>query len=186
MRIVVEIRDASLQAFAARLEQLAAGRGRSFLAQSLNQAGKGIRHQSVPAEAAQTGLPVGTIERAQQTIEATASSLSFTILAKGGNVRLKFFGPQESGQGVVAHPWNKSTFYHRAFTMGGRPGSRVPLRFGGEVKMRAGSSRLPLKTVRSGLFIPDEMLSGRTGATLNSASDALVVPILLSRLGSLL
>ena len=186
MRIVVTMRDASLSAYAARLEQVAAGKGRAFLAAALNQAGRGIRAQSVPAETAQTGLDHDVIDRAQQTIEATGGKLSFTIASKGGNVRLKFFGAEESGNGVQAHPWNKSTHYARAFTMGGRPGARVPLPFRGEVKVRAGAKRLPLRTLRSGLFIPDEMLTGRTGSTLDRASNSLVPPILLARLGSLL
>lgn len=186
MRVILRLRDASLSAHAARLEQLAAGQGRAFLASALNQAGRAIRDKSVPAEAEQTGLKRDTIDRAQKTIEASASSLAFTITARGGDVRARFFAPRETGGGVIAHPWSRSTHYVRAFTMGGRPGARVPLRFGGEVKMRAGSKRLPLRTVRTGLYIPDEMLRGRTAATLNSASDSLLPPILLARLGSLL
>lgn len=62
MRILVEMRDASLSAYATRLDQIASGRGRAFLAQALNQSGEGIRSKTVAAEAGEIGAPNGEVE----------------------------------------------------------------------------------------------------------------------------
>ena len=104
MQIVVTFRDQSISRYAARLEALGGGEGKNVLAQALNEGGQAVRSATVAAETAQTGLPGDTLERAQQTIEASGGSLSFTIWSEGGDVRLKYFGAKEAGDGVSAHP----------------------------------------------------------------------------------
>ena len=185
MQIVVTFQDRSLSDYANRLEALSAGSGRAVLASALNQAGGVVRHKTVQAETAQTGLPSATIDRAQHEIEADGGSLRFTIVSRGGDVRLKFFGAKESGGGVVAHPWNKSVYVAGAFTQAGFHGVRKALPWGGEVKQRVGSGRLPLKTVHSGLFIPEEMTKGSTAKAFDAGFQVMASTI-VSRLGSLL
>ena len=185
MRLVVAFSDRSLADYANRLEQLAAGSGRAMLAQSLNQAGAEIRHETVAAEAKQTALSGALIDRAQHAIDATAGSLTYTITARGGDVRLKFFGAKENSAGVSADPWGRQTEYADAWIKGGFHGRRVDLGFGGEVKRRVGASRLPTKTVKSGLFIPTEMVKGQTAGVFD-VSSSVAASRIVSRLGALL
>lgn len=156
-----------------------------MLAQSLNQAGAQIRHETVAAEAKQTALSGAIIDRAQHAIDASSGSLTYTITARGGDVRLKFFGAKEDAGGVSADPWGRRTDDAGAWIKGGFNGHRVDLGFGGEVKRRVGASRLPTKTVKSGLFIPTEMVKGQTAGVFDTASSVAASRI-VSRLGALL
>ena len=189
MQIIVTFRDRILSDYANRLEALAAGSGRAVLAQTLNEGGQAIRSKTVAAETAQTGLSADTIDRAQKTIDASASSLTFTIVSHGGNVRLKYFGAKEAGSGVIAHPWNASHTYQGAFIKSGRPGHRAPSsKLGGHVfrNVSGGKWGGKIKAVRSGLFIPTEMTKGSTASAFNSASDTVLAHTVISRLGSML
>ena len=184
MRVVLSFKDRSFADFARRIGDMGE-RGSAVMADALNEAGAATRASTVKAETAQTGLRFGVLDRAQQELTATPGRLSFTIVSRGGNVRLKFFNAKEEGRGVEADPWGRPTFVAGDWIMGGRPGARVPLRFGGEVKRRVGRARLPTQTVRSGLFIPTEMTRGETLA----AFEARVAPMaaaIVSRLGSFL
>lgn len=189
MQIIVAFRDASLSRYAARLDQLAEGSGRAVLAQALNEGGQAVRQMTVAAETQQTGLQADTIDRAQQAIIATPSSLAFTITSKGGNVRLKYFGAKEGGGGVSAHPWNKSTFYSGAFITSGRPGHRRPSpKLGGHVfqNVSGGQWHGKIKSMKSGLFIPIEMTKGRTAASFHAGASGVLATTVVSRLGALL
>lgn len=189
MQIIVAFRDLSLSAYAARLEAMAAGAGRAAIAQALNQGGESVRQKTVSAEAAQTGLSHDTIDRAQQSIPATAASLAFTITSHGGNVRLKYFGAKEGGSGVTAHPWNKSTFYRGAFITSGRPGHRAPSpKLHGHVfeNISGGRWHGKIRLKRSGLFIPTEMTKGSTAAAFDTASATILATTVVSCLGALL
>ena len=188
MHIVVTFRDQMLSRYAARLEALGGGNGRGVLAQALNEGGQAVRSATVAAETAQTGLPGDTLERAQQTIEANAGSLSYTIWSEGGNVRLKYFGAKEGGGGVTAHPWNRSTYYDRAFITSGPRGRRAPSpKLGGQV-YRSASRRWggPISLVRSGLFIPTEMTKGQTAAAFDKGAASVLATTVVSRLGAML
>ena len=135
---------------------------RSTMARVLNVAGSEIRKATVRAESAQTGLKPSIINRAQRERQSSAGSLVYEIDAEGGNVRDKFFGPQEVSGGVVVKPWGVSTMVQGGFTRGGRPANRVALKLGGNVMVRTGTGRGPIKVVHSGLFIPVEMGKGAT------------------------
>jgi hypothetical protein len=189
MQIVVSFRDHVLANYANRLEALAAGSGRAVLAQALEAGGTALRKATVTAETAQTGLSHDTIDRAQHEIAATPATLAYTIVSKGGNVRLKYFGAKEGGGGVTAHPWNAQHFYAGAFITSGRPGNRRPSpKLGGHVykNIAGGKWGGSIRQERSGLFIPVEMTSGRTAATFNKASATLLATTVISRLGALL
>jgi hypothetical protein len=113
----------------------------------------------------QTGLPRRTIVRALKRLRAgSVAGLAYVIRSAGGNVALKYFGARETQRGVSAAPWGDRRIYGGTFTKGGRFPNRVPLNKGGQVFMRTGSARLPIAVQRSGLFIPAEMVSGKTEA----------------------
>ncbi len=190
MHIVVSFRDQALSRYATRLEALASGEGRGVLAQALNEGGRAVRTATVIAETGQTGLPGETLERAQRELPADAGSLSYTIWSEGGNVRLKYFGAREGGGGVTAHPWNRSTYYDRAFITSGPRGRRAPSpKLGGHVYRSVGGGRRwggPISVVRSGLFIPVEMTKGQTAATFDKGAANVLATTVVARLGALL
>ena len=189
MQIIVTFRDAGLSAYAARLDALAAGAGRAAIAQALNEGGEDVRHMTVSAESAQTGLSTDTIDRAQRSIPATSASLAFTITSHGGNVRLKYFGAKEGGGGVTAHPWNRSTFYRGAFITSGRPGHRAPSpKLNGHVfeNISGGRWHGKIRLKRSSLFIPTEMTKGKTAAAFDSGAATILATTVVSRLGAML
>lgn len=111
----------------------------------------------------QTGLKYRTLKRAV-TAKKAFNGGDFVIKSRGGDVRLKFFKPRETRKGVAASPWNRRKVYPGTFTKGGRFPKRVALSMGGTVLRRTGKSRGPLKVVRSGLYIPTEMVTGNSEA----------------------
>jgi len=169
MRLLVTYDAAAFRTMIAGMDAAASGEFRTQMAQALNEAAHGIRAKTVAAETVQTGLTGDVIDRAQQEIDATAANLSYTITSHGGNVRMKFFGAQESGSGVTAHPWNRNVFTQGGFIKAGWA-RRVNLPWAGEVKQRKGRSRLPTRTVRSDLFIPTEMVQGKTASAFGAGA----------------
>lgn len=164
MQIIAKLDDGAITRLQTRLAALAQN-GRVEMAAALNAAGNELRRKTVAAETPQTGLAGDVIDRAQQTIDANAASLLFTIVAHGGSVRLKYFGAKEGGGGVSAHPWGRVTFYSGAFITSGRPGARAPSpRLGGQVYTNVGGGKWggAIKQLRPGLYIPTEMTSGQT------------------------
>ncbi len=196
MKIMLVVQDRGLQAAADRFAALAED-GPAILAGVLNAEGMAAREKTVAAETAQTGLKHDTLQRAQHAIEAGPNGLSFTITSQGGNVRLRFFGPHEGGGGVTATPWNRATYYGGAFLTSGRAGARrmVP-KLNGQVFERATSKlrwnenrpgrkayKSPIRVVRSGLFIPDEMTKGQTLGAFEGAVSSMADRI-VTRLGA--
>ena len=158
----------------------------NHISNALHSAGKqiplimtrAINHTGLKARTAmrrvlvgQTGLKAKTINRAVKSTNAFNGG-SFVIRSAGGNIRLKFFGARETRKGVSAAPWNNRRVYAGTFMKGGRFPNRVGLNMGGAVLKRKGAKRLPIGGQKSGLFIPDEMISGESEAafygTVNS------------------
>lgn len=115
----------------------------------------------------QTGLTYRTISRAVRSRNSFNGS-AFTIISRGGNIRLKFFKARETTKGVTAAPWNSRRLFAGTFMKGGRFPNRKTLNMGGAVLKRKGRSRIPLEGQRSGLFIPEEMISGQSKTAFNS------------------
>ena len=164
----------------------------NIMAAALNAAGELIRQQTVKAEAKQTGLKVDVLERAQHKTNATPGRLTFSIVARGGNIRIKHFGAVEGRGGVTARPWGRSQFFQGAFIMSGRPGSRYAVpRLNGQVYERVDQSDLAwnrkgganahkskIRQVRSDVFIPKEMLRGQTRAAFERGVEPIGARIL--------
>lgn len=168
MQITMSMDDV-FKRFAARIEQ--AGRqAPQVMANGLNAGGRAVRRETVAAEAEQTGLSKRIINRAQKESPATPARLVYAIRSAGGNVRLKYFGARETRGGVSAAPWNERKVFPSSFIKGGRFPERVALGMGGHVFSRTGSSRLPIASGKSGLFIPAEMVTGETASAFTTGS----------------
>lgn len=133
---------------------------------------KAVKHTGDKATSAmrtalvgQTGLKRGTLVKA---VKGSTNAGGYVIKSHGGNIRLKFFGARETRSGVSAAPWNHRQVFAGTFTKGGRFPGRVALKMGGQVLKRSGSKRLPLKGVKSGLFIAEEMVKGQSEAAFYS------------------
>ena len=151
------------------------------IARALNRAQDGAKTQMVRTLTVQTGLKRKTIVAAlRSSKKASAGSLFAVLGSTGGDVRLKFFGPKETQAGVSAAPWGQRRVFAKTFIHGGRfPNRRGgPFNQNGHVYIRRGRGRFPLKVARSGLFIPKEMVTGRT----EEAFMAAVASILPKRL----
>ena len=186
MHLVATVQDRSIGAYAERLKRLGV-EGRVVLASALNAAGGEVRLLTVEAETRQTGLDGKTIGRAQKVLPASGASLSFRIRSEGGDVRLKFFGAQETSSGVVAHPLGEAAVFSHAFIKGGRFPDRVSVsRLNGQVFERNGSGRTPIHVVRSGVVIPKEMVTGATAAAFENGVATIVATTVVRRLGALL
>ncbi len=159
-----------------------------IMAQALISAGDGLRRRTIVAETAQTGLAEGVIERAQGAIPASAGRLAFTIVARGGSVRLKYFGAKEGGGGVSARPWGRESFYAGAFiTSGKEPNRRPSPKLNGQVytNIAGGKWRGHIRQERPGLFIPTELTRGATEAAFESGAP-LALQTILSSVAALL
>jgi hypothetical protein len=142
-----------------------------IMARAVNHTGAKARTAMIKALVPQTGLKRRTMDKALKATKAFNGS-NFEINAKGGNVRLKFFGARETRKGVSAAPWNKRRVYPSSFMKGGRFPKRVQGKIPqGVVWQRTGGSRFPVRTLRSGLFIPTEMVTGPSEAAFHAVVD---------------
>lgn len=144
-------------------------RAPAAIAAALARTGATAKVRVVRTLTSQTGLKRQVIVRAVKT---KAGRMQYALHSRGGNVHLKYFKARETRKGVSAAPWNQRRVYAGMFIKGGRFPKRVALGLGGQVYRRAGKSRTPIASQRSGLFIPKEMVSGATAAaftgTVNS------------------
>lgn len=148
------------------------------LARAINHTGAKARTQMIRALVPQTGLKRKVIVKALKESKASEGGLTYTITSHGGDVRLKYFGPRETAAGVSAAPWSKRSVYPHTFQKAGWWPKRVAKpNWNGQVfarlnsKTKSGQDRF--EVVRSGLYIPDEMVSGASAAAFNAmaASD---------------
>jgi minor tail protein Z (GPZ) len=160
----------------------AKGNAPKALMRAINHTGKKAKTQMVRSLAQQTGLPLKTTRKALKEKTAGVGG-AFIITSKGGNVRLKFFKAKETKRGVSAAPWNKRRVYPGTFMRGGHFPNRKDLGMGGAVVRRAGSSRYPMRTQKSGLFIPKEMVSGATESAFYQTAQRELPPRLAHELG---
>ncbi len=175
--------DANLKRYGRRIEVLNT-RLPQALPRLVNEVGARARTQVVRKLAGQTGLPRKTIVKAVgDPARARPGKLSYEMVTRGGNIRLKYLAPKETLPGVVARPWGKRTLFAGTFMRGGRfPARKDVAKFGGHVWRRLGGSRRFIVQARSGMLIPVEMTTGATRA----AFEATAAPLLQQRLDALL
>lgn len=128
----------------------------------LNRTGDKVRTQVKRALVAQTGLKAGVINRAVKTRRASYGHLAYELRSRGGDVSLKFFAARETRRGVSAAPHGQRQIFPGDFIKGGRFPNRVGLKMGGHVFKRTGSGRTPIEKQKSGVIIPEEMVSGES------------------------
>ena len=165
----IKVDEAQLASLAAAFGAI----GKNFpaaLARAVNHAGDKAKTQMTRALVSQTGLQRRTIVKALRVTKASQGTLSYTIRSRGGNISLKYFGARETAAGVSAAPRGARQVYAGSFMKGGRFPQRVTIaKFNGQVMARDGGGRTPLHKVKSGVFIPEEMVSGASGAAFQDA-----------------
>jgi hypothetical protein len=76
---------------------------------------------------------------------------------------------------VTPAPLGERHFYAGAFIWGGQFPNRVPIPgLHGQVFQRVDGKRLPIAKVKSGLFIPQEMVKGETAAAFEETVAAIL------------
>jgi hypothetical protein len=170
VEIKVDVRG--LAAFAGKLSA-AKGHMPETLAAAVQKVGPIATSQMKRVLPAQTGLKFKTINRA---LKGRAQGANFVIGSKGGDVRLKFFGARETAKGVTAAPWNSRRLYPATFIKSGWWPKRGKPVGHGQVFRRVGKSKLPIVQVRSGLFIPNEMVTGNSAVVFYGTVDAHLTP----------
>lgn len=136
-------------------------KARVAIRHAVNRTGDMADTQVVRMLTAQTGLKRKTIRKAVKRRRAGAGGLVYRLQSAGGDVGLGHFAARETAKGVTAAPWGKRRLFPHTFTKGGRFPNRKALNFGGQVFIAVGR-RLPIFKIKSGLFIPKEMISGAT------------------------
>src|SRR5690606_7015065 len=92
------------------------------------------------------------------------TDLTYEMRASGGDVALKYFDPRETRKGVSARPFGKRQVFPSTFMKGGRFPNRKGMVFNGHVMKRVGPDRFPIEVQKSGVIIPEQMVSGETAA----------------------
>lgn len=186
MRLVVTWQDGALKASIAKLDAAAAGAMRTAMTRVVGEIGAEA-HQAIlgPLEH-QTGLH--RANRIQRAVHDEASGLTYSLRTEGGNIALKYFGAHEGGGGVTANPRDTPAFYAGAFTKSGRPGQRAfSAKLGKQVYRNVAGGRWGGKIVKvkSGVFIPQEMVRGATAAAFTGSVErgfARALPGLMTQL----
>lgn len=144
-------------------------------ARALNRTGAKAVTLMVRELTAQTGLQRKTIKRAVKSSRASDRMLAFAMKTRGGNIGLRYFKARETRAGVSAAPLGQRIVVPHTFMKAGRFPNRV--RFDsrgkgkgmdGNVFVRVGKGRLPIEGGRSGVYIPTEMLQGRSLSTFDA------------------
>lgn len=148
----------------------------TITAQIVNQVGYRAKTQVIRNLTKQTGLPRATIVKAVgNPSQARAGKLSYEMVTRGGNIRLKYLAPRETRPGVVAKPWGKRTLYPGTFMRGGRWPNRVDApALQGHVWRRINKSGTKITQARSGMTIPTEMTTGATAAAFERIAGPLM------------
>lgn len=173
--------DTHLKQFGKDIERL----NRDFpkvLPRIINQVGARAKTQVVRNLTKQTGLQRKVIVKAiGDPAKARPGKLSYTMVTRGGKVRLKYLSPRETRPGVVAKPFGKRQLFPSTFMFGGQFPNRHGGKFDGHVMRRTGfgkrtdgSTGVRLTQVRSNVVIPTEMTTGATAAAFNKIAGPLL------------
>lgn len=162
-RLEIRWADDNLKLYGKRVREL----NQKFpkvLPRIVNQVGNRAKTQVIRNLTKQTGLPRQTIVKAVgDPTTARAGRLSYEMVTRGGNIRLKYLGARETEDGVVAKPFGVTTTYPGAFMRGGQWPNRKPVaKFDGHAFVRLNRSGTRITFARSGVRIPEEMTKGAT------------------------
>lgn len=163
MHIAITYDPAAFRTVIAGMDAAAAGAFRTQVAKALNDAGRAAHHAIIAPLKAQTGLKGGTIPKAVHDQSASAGSLAYSLITRGGDISLKYFGAREGGGGVTAHPRGSTAYFGGAFITSGRKGHRRKSpKLGGHVYRNVAGGRWggKIEKVKSGVYIPQEMVRG--------------------------
>ena len=184
MLVKIRFADQVAARFGNKLHQLGDGKAKQALKRAIVHTGKKAKTQVVRSLTSQTGLKRKTIVKAVKDVKA--GDLQFILQTDGGNVSLRHFKARETRAGVKASPWNKTQVFKGTFMKGGRFPKRVGLKMNGQVFQRVGSGRSPIERVKSGLFIPTEMVKGQTQQAWRAVIDRDLMPRLQHEIGRLM
>lgn len=179
--ISVRWADDHLKVFGKRIDEL----NRRFpkvLPRIINQVGARAKTQVIRNLTKQTGLPRKTIVKAVgEPSKAGRGKLSYEMVTRGGQVRLKYLSPRETRPGAVAKPFGKKRLFPSTFMLGGQFPARHGGKFDGHVMRRIGwgkrtdgSTGDKLTQVRSEVVIPKEMTTGATAAAFTKIAGPLL------------
>lgn len=191
MQIEISFRDDVMARYANQLSALGSGQARVALQRALDHTGRKAKTAVARALTGQTGLKAGVLRRAVKSIRGDAGTLSYTLQTEGGDVRLKYFGARETSAGVSAAPWAARRVYGGTFKRAGWWPTRVDKPgWNGQVFRRAGgktkTGQDKFEVVRSGLFIPEEMLKGASASAWRDLIANDLVPRVGHELGRML
>lgn len=182
MDIRISFRNDVMARYANQLAAVGAGGAEAALKRAMRHTGRKARTQVIRALTSQTGLRRATLVRAVREVSGDAGTLSFVLRTQGGDIRLKHFRARETRSGVSAAPWNKRSVFAGTFMKAGwfRSGRVVKPSWNGQVFRRAGgvtkTGRDKFEVVRSGLFIPTEMLQGQSAQAWRAVIERDLVP----------
>ncbi|SEQ48995.1 hypothetical protein SAMN05216548_10527 [Faunimonas pinastri] len=188
----VKLDDAQLARMANLLGAAGKNAGKAIV-RAVNHTGDKARTRMVRTLTAQTGLKRKVIVRALKVDRASTGGpkgngarSAYVIRSRGGDISLKFFGAKEGPGGVTAKVRGKSWHDDHAFMTGGRWPNRTRLKLGGHVYKRLGRKRIPIAEQRSGLFIPEEMITGESEAAFFEVVESDLTDRLVHEVGRLL
>ena len=136
--------------------------GRKVMQRALARSGDMARTRVYRALTAQTGLKRKVIVRAIKVKRPSWTDLAYEMRASGADIALKYFDPRETRAGVSARPFGKRMVFPSTFMKGGRFPDRKGMVFNGHVVKRVGGGRFPIEIQKSGVVIPNEMVTGAT------------------------
>lgn len=169
MRLVVTYDSAALRTAITGLDEAAAGKLRTRLAGVVNAVGAAAHESLIAPLKTQTGLTGSTIPRAVHDLPAGEGGLAYTLVTRGGDISLRYFGAHEVAGGVVARPRGVVKTFSGSFIRSGRAPNRFAVpKLNNQVYERvtpgtAWSTKkdpVPIKKAKSGVFIPKEMVRG--------------------------
>jgi hypothetical protein len=146
------------------------------IARAVNHTGDKAKTQMIRTLTVQTGLKRQVIVRALKPHRATPDNPVYRIDSAGGNIALKYFGARETRAGVSAAPrGQRQTFAHTFMKAGWWPKRVEKRNWNNQVFIRAGGSTKTgmdkFEKVKSGVFIPDEMVTGATADAFRTVAE---------------
>lgn len=154
-------------------------RGKALVAfnRAINRTGRTVGNEAGRILSKQAGLPMRTGPKAmrREVERSTTQTLTYTIIAQGGDIGLKYFKPRETAMGVSAAPRNSRAVYVGSFMRAGWWPERVSKpSWNGHVFYRKGDGHsyaglrskgakrvgTKFKKAKSGLTIPNEVMQG--------------------------